>query len=221
MPEQQLSILDQGEFKFFTVTSHGISFRPATPRGVWLETVQKLCQMFEGAEMTRQKCLMLLADAMNYGQDEYGEEFAQAIEGMRQALGLTPKTIANAQAVYKKIEPSRRRDGITLGHYSVISALEPAEQEEFMDMALADPKHTFTVDELKNEVAAAHPKTKRGKERKTKPKEGKDNTASILQKLIDSSNWFSENEPTEKMKGPLSKLHLAFRRKWQSGKAKK
>jgi hypothetical protein len=117
------SILTQGSFKFYTVTEHGIEFKPNTPRADWLEVMKRLCDMFEGAEMTKQRSLMLLADAANYGESEYGEEFAQAIEGMRQALGLTPKTVANAQSVYKRIEASRRRDGLTLGHYSVIAPL--------------------------------------------------------------------------------------------------
>lgn len=173
--------------------------------------------------MTKQKALMLLADALNYGQDAYGEDFSQAVEGMRQALGLTPKTIANAQAIYKKIEPERRRDGITLGHYSVISALDPAEQDKLMDRALADPKHTFTVDELKNEVAAIHPKTKRGKTRKVKaqPNYDGDTAETVLHKLADCADWFKSNSATEKMKSDMQEIYKAFRRKWASGRAKK
>lgn len=123
------SILQQGSFRFYTVSEHGIEFKPNTPQDEWLATMKRLCDMFEGAEMTKQRSLMLLADAANYGESEYGEEFAQAIEGMRQALGLTPKTIANAQHVYKRIEASRRRDGLTLGHYSVIAPLPVNEQD--------------------------------------------------------------------------------------------
>jgi hypothetical protein len=212
------SILQQGEFNHYTVTEHGITFKTMTPEGVWLKTVEKLCSMFEGAEMTRQKALMLLADALNFGQDVYGERFAQAINGMRQALGLTPKTIANAQAVYKRIEPSRRRDGLTLGHMSVIAALPADAQDRFMDMALADPLHTFTVEELKNEVATQFPETKRGKPRKKKERPVEETSATVHQKLIDVSNWFSEHDPIEKMKGPLAKLHLVFRRKWHGRK---
>lgn len=209
------SILQQGSFRFYTVSEHGIEFKPNTPQDEWLATMKRLCDMFEGAEMTKQRSLMLLADAANYGESEYGEEFAQAIEGMRQALGLTPKTIANAQHVYKRIEASRRRDGLTLGHYSVIAPLPVNEQDEFMDRVLANPQHTLTVAELKTEVATVHPETKRGQRRKVKEKAVEETSATVLQKLIDASNWFSEHAPTEKMKGPLSKLHLAYRRKWK------
>lgn len=209
------SILQQGSFKFYTVTEHGIEFKLNTPRAEWLDAMQRLCGMFEGAEMTKQRSLMLLADAANYGESEYGEDFAQAIEGVRQALGLTPKTVANAQSVYKRIEASRRRDGLTLGHYSVIAPLLPAQQDQFMSMVTADPQRTLTVAELKTEVAIVHPETKRGTKRKVKEKPVEESSATVLQKLIDASNWFSEHEPIEKMKAPLSKLRLAYRRKWR------
>lgn len=218
--EQSLSILSQGTFEYYEVTEHGITFRPATPKGTWLRAVQQLCGMFEGAEMTRQRALMMLADALNYGQDEYGEEFAQAIDGTREALGLSPKTIANAQWVYGKIDASRRRDGLTLGHMSVIASL-PVEAQETM-MVTAIMEH-MTVSQLKETVAEIHPKTKRGKDRKKKAKanENTDTAESILQKLSDSSAWLKANKPTEKMKQPLADCHLAFRRKWQTGVKKK
>lgn len=218
-----LSILTQGQFTFYTVTEHGITFALDTPQEAWLDVMEKLCGMFEGAEMAKQRALQLVADAMNYGETAYGEAHAQAINGMRQALGLNPKTIANAQSVYKRIEASRRRDGLTLSHYSLLAPLPIEDQERFMDKALKDPKHTLSVAELKEEVAITHPKTKRGKTRTTKPKPGKETAATALAKLIDVSNWLSEHvdEVNEKWKAALEKAHLVYRRKWQSGVKKK
>lgn len=218
--EQQLSILDTGERKFFTVSEHGIEFRPATPKGDWLDTVSQLCAMYEGAALTKERTLMLLADALNYGEQSYGEEFAQSISNTRQALGLSPKTIANAQWVYGKIEAVRRKSGLTLGHMSVLASLPTEEQDILMSTAIEE---NMTVSDLKEHVAEHHPKTKRGKTRKTKAAGAStDNADSITQKLSDAAKWFADgNKPTEKMKNDLAACHLAFRRKWQSGKAKK
>lgn len=218
-PKDALSILQQGEWGFYTVTEHGIEFNQDTPKDTWLETVGQLCAMYEGSELARQRTLMLLADALNFGQDAYGEEFSQPIDDTRQALGLSPKRIANAQSVYKKIEASRRRDGITLGHYSVISAFEPVEQDRYMDLVIV---HKMGVETLRETVAADHPKTKRGKERKTKS--GPDTAATAYQKLVDVSNFLSEKTVdvlTDKWLAPMKKLNGFFRRKWQPGHKRK
>lgn len=218
-------ILTPGKFEFYTVTQTGISFDQTTPRAEWLDVVKRLTHFYEGSAMAKERCLMCLADALNFGADAFGESHAQAIDGMRQALGLTPKTIANAQWVYKKIESSRRREGLTLGHYSVIAALEtPADQDVFINKVIADPKRTLSVADLKEEVAEVHPKTKRGKPRKTKAQpEGKwsDSDETIIFKLADCANWFKSNEPSEKMKGDLGELYRVFRRHWMKGKKKK
>lgn len=208
-----LSILDQGEFQNFSVSEHGITFKQETPQEDWLKAVQSLCGMYEGTELARQRTLMLLADALNFGEASYGESFSQAIDSTRQALGLTPKTIANAQWTYKRIEPARRRSGISLGHYSVLASLNPEEQEKYFDQI---ETHHLTVQSLKETVAEDHPKTKRGTNRKT----SEDDDKSILQKLEECSHYFIDHSPTEKMKFQLAALHLAYRRKWQSGRRK-
>lgn len=215
----QLSILDTGERKFFTVSEHGISFRPAIPKSEWLDAVSQLCAMFEGAALTKERTLMLLADALNYGEQSYGEEFAQSISNTRQALGLSPKTIANAQWVYGKIEAGRRKDGLTLGHLSVLASLKPDEQDLLMQTAIDE---RMTVTDLKEHVKEHHPKTKRGKTRKTKAQsDDGDTTETVLHKLSDCADWFMSNEPTEKMKSDMAEIHKVFRRHWQNGKAKK
>lgn len=171
--------------------------------------------------MTKQRALMLVADAANYGEKRFGEEFASAISGMRQALGLTPKTIANAQWVYGKIEAARRKSGLTLGHYSVIAAIKDADaQDKFIEQVISDPKHTLTVQELKEEVAEKFPKTKRGKTRKTKSPDDGDTAGTVLHKLADCADWFMSNEPTEKMKPSAQIIYKAYRRQWMGGHKK-
>lgn len=212
------SILHPGDFGNYTTSDHGIQFAETTPQNEWLSVVQRLCGMYEGTELARQRTLMLLADALNFGESAYGESFAQSIDNTRQALGLSPKTIANAQAVYRKIPVEKRRDGITLGHYSVISSLEPDEQDRFSEQILI---HKYTVSDLKEVVAEAHPKTKRGKTRKAA--QANDTAESALQKLTDSMNWLDGVDLSllaKDWKAPLEKAYRIYRRRWQ-GKGKR
>lgn len=212
------NILTVGTFDFYSVSQHGITFKAETPKGQWLHAVEKLCKMYENTEFAKQRTLMLLADALNWGEETYGEEFAQAIDNTREHLGLSPKTIANAAWVYGKIDASRRRDGLTLGHYSVIAGLTPEQQDVFMASVLVDH---LTVKELKEEVATAFPKTKRGKKRKTEAKADDGDTAeTVLHKLSDCANWLLSNAPTEKMKADMIEIYKVYRRKWQPGRKK-
>lgn len=155
-------ILTVGKFEFYAVSEHGMTFTNETPRAEWLDAVKRLTHFYEGSTMARERCLMCLADALNFGEVAFSEEFAQAIDATREALGLTPKTIANAQWVYGKIPAEKRREGLTLGHLSVIAALPDAERDILMSTAIEEH---MTVSTLKEHVAEHHPKTKRGKTR--------------------------------------------------------
>lgn len=213
-------ILTVGKFEFYSVTQTGISFAQETPRAEWLDVVKRLTHFYEGAAMARERTLMLLADALNFGERAFGEEEAQAVDGMRQALGLSQKTISNAKWAYSKIDSSLRKEGITLNHYNLIAALEPSEQERFIDESI---KKQMTIRELRDEIAIAHPKTSRGKTRKTKaqPDDDADTAETILHKLSDCANWFKSNEPIFQMKSDLEELYKTYRRKWASGRKRK
>lgn len=128
-------ILTVGKFEFYAVSEHGMSFVPETPRAEWLDAVKRLTHFYEGSTMARERCLMCLADALNFGELAFGEDYTQAVDGMRQALGLSPKTISNAKWAFGKIDVSLRKEGITLNHYNLIAALEPTEQARFIDEA--------------------------------------------------------------------------------------
>lgn len=209
-----LSILDQGDFQFYSVSRTGITFKDETTREVWLDAMQQLCGMHEGAKLTEERTLMMIADALNYGESHFSEEFAQAIDGARMALGLKPKTIANAKWAYGKIEASRRRETITLGHYMVVAALEPAEQDKYFDQI---ETHRMTIWDLKEIVAEEHPKTKRGAKRKT----SEETEATALQKLEDVLEWIKGNGISQKFKPGLEAAYLLYRRKFINKKGKR
>lgn len=152
-------ILTVGKFEFYAVTETGMSFVAATPKLQWLEAVQRLTNFYEGSAMAKERCLMCLADALNFGEAAYGEDYAQAVDGMRQALGLSPKTISNAKWAFGKIDASLRKEGITLHHYNLIAGLtDREEQKRFIDEAI---QKQMTIRELRDEIAIVHPKTRR------------------------------------------------------------
>lgn len=182
------SILEQGEFEFYSVSSHGITFKPLIPRDEWLSVVEKLLAMFEGAVLTKERVLMLLADALNFGEEPFGEEFAQAIDDTRSFLGLSPKTIANAQSIYRKIEPSRRRDGISLAHYGLLTKYEPQEQDRYMELIISS---RLTVASLKDQIKEDHPKPPKEK------KQRKKSEAAALRKLMEAADYLVSTKVSE------------------------
>lgn len=147
-------------------------------------------------------------------EDHFGEQYAQAIDGTRAALGLSPSRIANAQWVYKKIEPSRRRERLTYSHYELIAPLPIPEQEELMDRAESEDLSTHALRKL---VVERHPTTSRGKERAGEAVEGEEGLRSACSKACE---WLSEHERAmtleqiAKWRGPIEFLYDFFRRHW-------
>lgn len=180
------NILTVGNFLFYSVSQYGIEFKSETPRDEWLDAVKRLCLMHDGAAMTKERTLMLLADSLNFGEQAYGEEFAQAIDGTREALGLSPKTISNAKWAYGKISSSFRKDGLRLGHYIAIAKLEPEQQEKYISLALQDK---MSIETLKEVVKEAHPGTAKKVKRLMI-----DDEKTAFQKLIEVNAYFSSND---------------------------
>lgn len=212
------SILTVGKFLFYSVSEHGITFTAETPRDEWLDAVKRLCHFHDSSLKLRERTLMLLADALNFGQDAYGEEFSQAIDGTREALGLTVKTVQNAMYTYKRIPVALRRVELSLSHYKEISPLGPAEQEKFIARAI---KEKMPVSMLKKEIAEAHPKTKRGKIRKAVEI---DDEKTALQKITDSESYalsIDINDLSEKWKSHVETFYKIYRRRWLTKKKRK
>lgn len=215
------SILDQGQFEFYEVTEHGITFAANTPREEWLKAVEQLTQMHESSGRLHFRAICILADALNYGEQEYGEEYAQAIDETRAWMRVSSKTIHNAMWVMKQIPSTRRRELLSLSHHEAVAALEGKEQDELL--ALAE-KDSMTVAELRKLVAERHPKTKKGKDRKSKStsKATISNMTEAKAAAVELSNYLTVNEEkvTDAMKVPLEHLYKIYRRHWQSGRKK-
>jgi N6-adenosine-specific RNA methylase IME4 len=74
-----------------------------------------------------------VGDWLNYGERAYGEKYAQAMEATRLEYG----TVANAAYVAGRIELSRRRENLSWSHHYEVAALDPPEQDEWLDRAEA------------------------------------------------------------------------------------
>lgn len=77
-----------------------------------------------------------LGDAVNYGERKYGETYAQAVE----VTGFDDGTLRNDAWVANRIELSRRHDNLSFGHHQEVAALEPDQQDYWLNYAEAERK---------------------------------------------------------------------------------
>lgn len=74
----------------------------------------------------------MIADWINYGDGEYGEKAAQAIE----ATQLGVRTIDQYVWVGKSVPLDRRVEGLTFAHHRAVAALTAAQQKKWLAAAL-------------------------------------------------------------------------------------
>lgn len=72
-----------------------------------------------------------IGDWLNYGERQFGETYAQAID----ETGYDYGTLANDKWVASRIEKSRRRENLSFAHHYSVADLEDEEQEELLDRA--------------------------------------------------------------------------------------
>jgi hypothetical protein len=186
------SILDTGSFEFYSVSEHGIQFKPGTPQDTWLDAVHQLTTMFESSHRLHVRVMFMLGDALTFGEAAYGEEYAQAIDLTRKVIQLSEKSIKNASWICASIAPSLRRETLTFSHHEVVAPLDPEEQSEFLDQAESE---NLTVSALKKLIKERHPTTsRRGQERAVrydlKSEEG------LLSACQEAGEWLGWNEDT-------------------------
>lgn len=209
-------IMEQGQFQWGIVSATGIALKDETPEKEWHRITEEVCRIFEFTGKKHAQAAMMLGDLLKFGEEKYSESYANVIDATRDYMRVQIKTLTNWAWIAGKIAPSRRRENLTLGHHEAVARLAIEDQDKFLTLAETEG---FNVKELRRAIRKARPSKRKTKEKTTV--KNLDDANSITQKLIDASNWFTENAPTEKMKGALSKCHLAFRRKWQTGRARK
>lgn len=213
-------IFQQGTFDWGTVTATGIQFKNGLAEHDWLELTSAALTSYEIYGKGFARSALYVADLLNYGEANYGERYAQAIDGTRAFLSRKEKTISNWRWIASHVDVSRRRENIdSLAVYEAVAALDPAEQDELLSMAETE---NLTASELNKIVRERHPKTKRGKQRRAKAEKNNVPIENITDaKLVatDLSNFLTENEDkiTDAWKPLLGHFYKLFRRHWMSG----
>lgn len=112
------------EARYVSETSTGLSFSPEMPIEVWGELVTRL---------QRQQKLIdwALADAINFGEQAYGEDYAQWID----ETGLSKRTLQNIARIGRAIPAARRRAEVSFSHHAEVITLPVADQERLLDAA--------------------------------------------------------------------------------------
>jgi hypothetical protein len=75
-----------------------------------------------------------LGDWLRFGNAAYGERYAAAAR----LTGYDRQSLMNMVYVASRFESSRRREKLSWSHHAEIAAVEPAEQDEWLDRAERD-----------------------------------------------------------------------------------
>lgn len=72
-----------------------------------------------------------IGDWVNYGNAKYGEKYTRAAR----VTGYDAQTLMNMAYVASRFEVSRRRETLSWSHHAEVAALDPAEQDEWLEKA--------------------------------------------------------------------------------------
>lgn len=111
-------------YSSFLLQKNGI-----TPIGT--PTFEQWSECGEFIKKANGACHLWIGDWLNYGEQKYGEMFAQAISETDFDYG----TLRNDKYVAKEIELSRRRDNLSFSHYQEIASLPQEKQDKWIEKA--------------------------------------------------------------------------------------
>jgi hypothetical protein len=89
-----------------------------------------------------------LGDWLRYGAAKWGERYVEAAK----ITGYDVRSLANMASLAACFDISRRRDKLTWSHHAVVAALDPDEQDRWLDMATAE---RLSVADLRIELHSA------------------------------------------------------------------
>lgn len=92
--------------------------------GEWEQTGQVITTLYNASKFAR-------GDWLLYGEGEYGERFAQAID----ATHLNSETLRAEAWVSGAVNPVLRKTDLSWSHHQTVSALSEEEQEYWLDLA--------------------------------------------------------------------------------------
>jgi hypothetical protein len=106
-----------------------------------------------------------LGDWLRYGSAKWGEKYVEAAR----ITGYDVRSLANMASIAASFEFSRRRDSLTWSHHAVVAALDPEEQDRWLDRALSE---RLSVSDLRIELRSAERSSAKAANRKLAPAVG-------------------------------------------------
>jgi hypothetical protein len=86
-----------------------------------------------------------LGDWLRYGSAKWGEKYVEAAR----ITGYDVRSLANMASIAASFDISRRRENLTWSHHAVVAALDPEEQDRWLDRAIAE---RLSVSDLRIEL---------------------------------------------------------------------
>lgn len=152
--------VEQFQLEIFTheaidaITATSLTVKEGTEINPWLDLTDNLFKLKRRIkELEGRETIWSLADALNFGESTWSEEYAQALDPNE----CNPKTAGNWMRVAKKFEPSRRREKLTFSHHYAVYNLQPADQDKMLDEA---EQEGYSVGQLRKRVREEYPTEK-------------------------------------------------------------
>lgn len=98
-----------------------------------------------------------LGDLLVFGEARFGEEYAQALDGMR----LSEHQLRRYRWVAERISPVRRRENLSFSHHQEVAALEPVDQERLLAIAEEGQLSVAALRDAMADIKEPPPKSKR------------------------------------------------------------
>jgi hypothetical protein len=96
----------------------------------------------------REKITWWIAEWIRYGETNYGEKYAQAVE----VTGLTVGTCMTYASIANRVPVERRRPELKFGHHAEVASLKPDDQIRWLDDAVTNG---WKRDELRSRLQHA------------------------------------------------------------------
>ena len=221
IPLDAAGLLEQREFQWGIISATGIVLRDETPKVEILRLIEMALGLEERLCHRHCEVLMKCGDLLRFAEEKLGEEYAQAIDGVRKSLAIRQKTLDNAMWICSKVSANiRRPDTLTLSHHEAVAKLPHDEQAEYLRLA---DNEGMSVSELKKKIAADHPGKPRGPKATVEVKINTDNPQAIKDALAILTKHLTEQEADidDETIDALETLAKLWRRHRQNGHAKK
>ena len=111
-------------YSSFTLHKNGI-----TPNGD--PTFEEWCDVWKFIQKASGAVHFWIGDALNYGEQKWGEMYAQAME----TTGFDYQTLADDKYVSAKVPLSHSRENLSFSSHREVASLSPERQEELLEQA--------------------------------------------------------------------------------------